>query len=307
MINAVTVTNYLGDSIKLELVRPGISGFAIQSITGLGPGKADINTTEISTNDGGSYNSARMSKRNIVISIRYYEGDTKKTIEELRHMSYKYFPIKKQLKLLIESDFRISEIQGYVEENDPDIFSKAESTDISIICPDPFFYSAGPDGTNTTVFYGVEALFTFPFSNESLTEPLLFMGEIQNKTENYIYYNGDAEIGIIIDIHAVGTATGLVIYNTQTREVMRINTDKIAEITGSGIIAKDDIRINTIKGQKGITLLRDGVSINILNCLEKDVDWFHLAKGDNIFAYTAETGATNLQFTIENRVIYEGV
>lgn len=39
----------------------------------------------------------------------------------------------------------------------------------------------------------------------------------------------------------------------------------------------------------------------------KNTDWFTLAKGDNIFAFTADSGVTNLQFRIENKVIYEGV
>ena len=52
MIRAVTFTNYLGDSIRLDLARPEESGFIIKSVTGLGPGKANINTTEIATNDG---------------------------------------------------------------------------------------------------------------------------------------------------------------------------------------------------------------------------------------------------------------
>lgn len=51
----------------------------------------------------------------------------------------------------------------------------------------------------------------------------------------------------------------------------------------------------------------NGKTTNILNCLDKNADWFQLAKGDNIFAYTAEYGSTNLQFKIENRIVYEGV
>ena len=39
MIRAVTFTNYLGDSIRLDLARPEESGFIIKSVTGLGPGK----------------------------------------------------------------------------------------------------------------------------------------------------------------------------------------------------------------------------------------------------------------------------
>lgn len=185
--------------------------------------------------------------------------------------------------------------------------AKDEGSDISIVCPNPFFYSAGKDGINTTIFYGVEALFEFPFSNESLQDPLLEMGEIKNETEQVVVYNGDAEIGVTITIHAIGEASNITIYNTGTREVMRIDTDKLEKFTGSGIIAGDEIIICTVKGNKSITLLRNGKTTNILNCLDKNADWFQLAKGDNIFAYTAEYGSTNLQFKIENRIVYEGV
>ncbi len=304
MIRLITVTNYLGDSIELDLARPEKTGIVVESITGLGPGTANINITEVSTNDGGLYNSSRLSRRNIVITLRYL---WKKSIEDARQLSYKYFPIKKKLKLLIETDNRKAEIEGYVESNDPDIFSKDERADISIICPNPFFYSAGSDGNNTTIFFGIEPLFEFPFSNESLTECLLETGAVQNQTEKLITYDGDSEIGVTITIHAVGEASNITIYNTGTREIMRIDTDKLAKFTGSGIIAGDDIIICTVKGKKSITLQRAGKTTNILNCLVKNANWFQLAKGDNLFAYTADSGASNLQFKIENRIIYEGV
>ena len=304
MIKSITVTNYLGDSIKLVLARPEESGFVVTSVTGLGSGKANINTTEIATTDGDLFNSARLQKRNIVISLKYLWKDS---IEDVRQLSYKYFPIKKKLTLLIETDNRSAEIDGYTESNEPDIFSKDEGSDVSIVCPNPFFYSAGKDGINTTIFYGVEPLFEFPFSNESLYECLLEMGRIQNQTEKTIVYSGDAEIGVTIAIHAIGEARNITIYNTGTREIMRIDTDKLKAFTGSGIIPGDEIVICTVKGQKSITLLRNGKTTNILNCLDKNADWFQLAKGDNIFAYTVEEGRANLQFRIENRIVYEGV
>lgn len=304
MIKSITVTNYLGDSIKLELARPEESGFIVTSVTGLGAGKANINMTEVATNNGGLFNSSRLPSRNIVISLKFM---FKETIEDMRQLSYKYFPIKKKLTLLVETDNRLAEIDGYVETNEPDIFSKEEGSDISIVCPNPFFYSAGKDGINTTIFYGVEPLFEFPFSNESLYECLLEMGRIQNQTEKTIVYSGDAEIGVTIAIHAIGEARNITIYNTGTREIMRIDTDKLKAFTGSGIIPGDEIIICTVKGQKSITLLRNGKTTNILNCLDKNADWFQLAKGDNIFAYTVEEGRANLQFRIENRIVYEGV
>ena len=282
MIHSFAITNYLGDRIKLDLREPEVSGFLIKSVTGLGPVKATVNTTEVVTNDGSMFNSARLSQRNIVFQIVFVDTVYGETIEDVR-------------------------TNGYVESNEPNIFSSQEGTSISIICPDPFFYSACEDGNNVTDFYSIDPMFEFPFSNESLTEPLLVFGEIQIKTEGVITYYGDAEIGVTIYIHANGPASNIDIYNTETREVMKIDTVKLQKLTGKGIVASDDIVINTSKGDKSITLIREGVSYNILNCLDKNTDWFTLAKGDNIFAFTADSGVTNLQFRIENKVIYEGV
>lgn len=304
MIKTITVTNYLGDSIKLDLARPELSGFAVVGVTGLGAGTASINMTELATSDGGLFNSSRLPSRNIVISLKYL---WKNSVEDVRQLSYKYFPIKKKVTLLIETDNRKAEIEGYVEANDPNIFSKSVGSDISIVCPNPFFYSAGENATNTTVFSGIEPMFEFPFSNESLSECLLEMSSIEHKTERVIVYEGDSETGITITIHAIGEASGIAIYNLSTREIMRINTDKIATLTGSGIVAGDDIIICTVKGSKSISLIRNGSTTNILNCLDKNVPWFQLTKGDNIFAYTAESGDNNLQFKVENRVVYAGV
>ena len=304
MIKSFTVTNYLGDSIKIELGRPEKSGFLIKSVTGLGPTKANINTTEISTNDGSLFNSSRLNKRNIVFSVVFVDTPGKESIEDIRQKSYKYFPIKKNLELRIETDNRVVKTVGYVEANEPNIFSKQEGAQISIICPDPYFYSIGE---SITVFSGIDPRFEFPFSNESLDGSLIAVGEILIKNYNNVPYQGDADIGVTMTIHAIGEASNVTIYNIETRETMRINTDRIATLTGSGIVYGDDIIIKTMKGDKSITLVRNGVSTNILNCLEKGSDWISISKGDNAIAFTAEIGTTNLQFSINNKIVYEGI
>lgn len=312
MIKSITVTNYLGDRLKLELARPERSGFAVKSVTGLGPGKANINTREMSTTDGGLFNSARLPVRNIVISLEFLWGIS---IEDTRQKSYRYFPLKKQVTLLFETDNRTAEISGIVESNDPTIFSKNEGSDISIICPDPYFYSAGKDGIMSTAFYGTEPLFEFPFSNEGVNEeaiaatPLIEMSSISKAAERIILYEGDAEIGVTIKIHATGEASNITIShrNADTSGSIHIDTDKLETLTGSPIMAGDDIIISTITGRKSAKLVRDGEEIRILNCLGKDTDWFELTRGENLFSYTAEDGLVNLTMVIENRVRYEGV
>lgn len=303
MIKSVTVTNYINDSIKIELKSPETTGFIVDEggITGLGPAYAYINTTEFATTDGAVFNSAKASSRNIVMNLLFMESPT---IEAVRQRSYKYFPLKRRIKILIEADNRVCETYGYVESNDPSIFSKREGTQISIICPDPYFYS---NVDRVILFYGVEPGFEFPFSNESLSTPLIEFGNIKNEPIQSIYYRGDAEVGFTMYIHALGEITNPAIYNITTREQMRLDSSKIEAITGSGIINGDDIIISTISNDKYIHLVRNGVTTNILNCLDKNADWFALSKGDNVFAYTRDYGITNMQFRVEYKEAYEGV
>lgn len=301
MIKSISLTNYLGNTLSMVLSEPEKSGFVITEIDGLGPVKADIHTTDIATSDGSIFNSARLTDRNIVLKVRFL---AKNSIEDTRQLSYKYFPIKTKVTFGIITDNREALIEGYVESNEPDIFSDEESAQISIVCPNPYFYSAE---INNTLFSGVEAAFEFPFENDSLTEKVIELGTIENKTERSVWYDGDAEVGVTMSIHALGSASNVTIYNVMTRESMSIDTDKLAALTGYGIIASDDIIISTVKGYKSIKLLRGGTETNILNCLDKDADWFQLSKGDNIFTYIAESGGSNLQFKIANQILYEGI
>jgi hypothetical protein len=303
MIKSVTITNDINESIKLELTRPEKSGFIVQDIGGLGPVNATINTTKNATNDGAAYNSSSLDYRNITMQLVFMDTP-KETIEDIRYKTYKYFPINKPVRVLVETDKRLAEIEGYIEKNEPTIFSNKEFCTLSIICPDPFFYSLD---TNETVFYGVEPTFEFPFENSSLTDQSIEFGTIQNKTEQTVYYEGDSEVDVTIIMHATGDVSNVTIYNVSTREQMKLDTTRLEALTGSKIIAGDTITIKTRKNQKKITLLRDGKVINILNCLEKGTKWFKLKKGDNIFAYIADEGTTNLQFNIRNKIIYDGV
>lgn len=302
MIKSIEVINYLNESIKINLSDSNPEhGMIITNIDGLGSPKANINTTNYSSIDGSLFNSARIGNRNIVINMLFTFTPT---IEDSRQRTYKYFPLKKPLTFIVETDNRIVKTVGYVESNEPDIFSNNESNQISILCPDPYFYSIG---SNTTVLFGTEPLFEFEFENDSTNNSVIEFGSIEDFGEKPVYYEGDSEIGIIITIHALDDVGTITLYNTRTKETMKINANKIQELTGEGIIAGDDIIISTIRGNKKLELLRDGIYINILNALDKSSDWFQLVQGVNVFTYTTEYGSENLQLKIENQFVYEGV
>lgn len=302
MIKTVTAINYLREEVKIKLSDMSPShGLIITDMSGLGPPKANINTTTISSGDGSIYNSARLDDRNITIKLLFVDAPS---IEAARQNTYRYFPVKKPITLKIDTDNRSVYTVGYVESNEPTIFSDKESCQISIICPDSHFYS---NALNETVFYRIEPDFEFPFSNESLSENLLNFGNIMiNKARN-IYYDGDDEIGIVIKIHALGDISDITIWNTKTKEKMKIYADKLKTITGSALKNGDDIIINTEDGYKSVKLLREGKYTNIINCIDRFSDWFKLSKGSNTMAFEADAGNNNIVFKIENKISYEGI
>lgn len=308
MIKRVIVTNYLGESIEMELMNPEKSGFNIHEITGIGPEKAEINTSPKTTSDGSIFNSARGLERNITFIIEFIApNEMWDSVESTRQGSYKYFPIETEVHLEFETDNRTVNISGHVESNEPVIFNQREHTQISIICEYPWFYLSGEDGNQTTVFYGTEANFEFPFSNESLTEPLLEMGIIHSSREKNIYYIGDKEIGVVFQIDFIGPVTNLSIHDITTNEAIFINSSTIVSMTGAGLNSGDELIVSTVDNQIGVWLIRSGQIINIINAANRDAEWFKLRKGDNLIAYTADVGAQYIQFRASNRIIFEGI
>ena len=302
MIKSIKVTNPKGESLVLDLFHPEKSGLIVRSISGLGPPKANINSTDLATADGALYSSARASTRNIVFNLQFMFAPT---IEDSRQLTYKYFPLKKLVKIEVETDNRSLETSGYVESNSPDIFSREETTQISIICLDPFFYDPNP---SVTQFATVTPTFEFPFSNESTSEDLIEFGTINLDTRSTIDYVGDVDTGVLITIHALGSVSGsLTIYNVETQEQMVIDLAKIKTLIGKDYGSGDDIIISTVSGDKYVQVLHDGKYTNAIAAIEKLADWFQVSVGRNIFNFTVTKGIENLVMSFSYRNAYGGI
>lgn len=302
MIKSITVTNPKGESLKLELTKPEKSGIMVTNVEGLGPAKANIISNELATVDGSIFSQARQSNRNIVMSLVMWPGED---IELMRQKTYRYFPIKKQVTLRVETDYKIVECTGYVESNEPVIFTEREYTQISIICPDPYFYDLQDEVVS---FSGITPMFEFPFSNESVSENLLQFGDISLTTRRIIDYIGDEDIGITINLQILGpNVKDITINNTQTYEKFVIYTDKVASITGTALKGGDEIYISTVKGSKSVRLLRDGRWFNIISAIDKNSDWFQLSVGPNEFDFTAAKNKDLVTVTFIYRNAYGGV
>lgn len=301
MIYGFTVVNPKEESLYLELSKPESSGLIVKEIKGLGPGDADINITDIVTTDFGLFTGARRNIRNIVITLMMMFDPL---IEDARLRTYRYFPLKKKVKLIFKTDNRLSEIEGYVESNEPDIFSKEETTQISILCPDPNFYVAGDE---YQLFTGVQPKFEFPFSNESLKGDLIEFGEMLQDDRITFEYEGDSDTGMIITLHMSGGVEDFVLWNVDTREKIALDSYRITQITGGAIDLGDDIIISTMPGNKTVQLLRKGKYYNIIGALSRDSDWPQVTQGTNTYTFTASKGDENVLAIFQFKPAYSGI
>lgn len=305
MIKWVEITNYVGETLHLELTEAEPKhGLIIKNITGLGPPKAQINTTPVVTIDGDVFNCSRLDKRNIVMTLIFTFADI---IEDARLRTYKFFAIKRPLKFHIKTDNRDAYIYGYVESNEPNIFSKQEEAVISIICDYPYFKASR--GIQDINFFGIEPKFEFVYENASLTDKLTEFGVyIDNAYVKEFTYLGDADVGMEMIFDSVGYWKNVIVYNIDTGEHMKIDTEKIENISGIGTIQKgDSIILNTNPGKKSLFFKRMGIEYNVFNALEKGTDWLIVRKGINRFSMVVDEYTENLQLTMNIDVIYEGV
>lgn len=298
MIRSFKVTNHLGETLEMPLASPANSGLVIVSIEGLGPSKAEISLTDRAGIDGAVFNSSRVTERNIICQLKFLHD-----VETNRQKTYRYFPLKRTIRFEVETDNRNVYALGNVESNEPDIFSNDEGCVISILCPSAYLYDVYQQ---ITVFSSVTGGFQFPFANNSLVSPELTFGDINVETEKTIVYDGDVPIGMLIHIHANGAASGFTLTDSDTLETITIDSTKLTSYLGADISEGDDIYISTVVGNKYATLIRGGTPYNILNCLSSPT-WFQLEKGDNVYAYTATSGLSNLEFDVLNDVAYEGI
>ena len=304
MIKEIDVTNYLGEHLLLDFSSMINNDLILSQADGLGPGASTINTIAYASTDGSKFSSARIDQRNIVLYF-VYNYYSKKTIEEIRYESYKYFPLKKYVKLRIKTDNREATIEGYVESNEATIFSEATGCQVSIICPDPYFYSVKDV---TADLFSVVPLFAFPFDDEISASPSIEFSKYSTVPQATLLYEGDSDIGIVCNIWLEGRVQGITLYDTKKNTSVSINTDTLESILGSNLQRGDKITISTVTGNKNVTLARDGVTYNALHAIDAvNQKWLKLTTGVNSFAITATEGITNLHGTITAKNIYGGM
>lgn len=264
------------------------SEYQITNITGLEPPKANINTTSVAMLNGEIFKSSKIESRNIVISVKV-NGN----VESNRQKLYSFFKSGSFCKIYFKNANRDVFIDGYCEDISADLFSNKQELQISILCPQPYLNDVEIILNDISK---VKSGFTFPFS---ISEEGKEFASMKSNQVTQIYYKGEMQSGIIIRIVSNGdNIINPTIYNTDTGELLRVDTE---------LNKSDELIINTNKGNKSITLIRNGVSENVINLMTGNSIWLQLENGYNNYSYGADARDDLLNVTIEYNNKYEGV
>ena len=283
------IENYKNDVITLT---QNESNFQLINIEGLNPPNAQINLSTIAGLDGARFNSSKLEVRNIVIYIKL-NGD----VEFNRIMLYKYFSTKEWCKFYYKNGLRDVFIECYAESVDVTPFSNNEIMQISLVCPKPYFKDMEEVITDISK---VIAGFTFPFSI-NIDEPIPISIFNTNRITN-VFNSSETEMGAIIKISVLGNINKILIRNTGTGETFTINNTQ-------GFVSGDIVTINTNKGEKSVTLFRNGQTTNLFPYLVSGSIWFQLLIGNNSFSYLIDNGDNDDMVDIEfkHRALFRGV
>lgn len=190
MIKAVRVINPNGDTILMNLNGLEQGPFSLWSIEGLDQGEADIHVTELATMDGAIFNSSRQNSRELTLTMLLnWPSEANRGIQWAREQVYKYFPLKKKVKVIIYLDdydnggIKAFATEGYVKSNPVDIFAKQCAARVTILRTDTYFrpYKDNIEG------YVKSKSGDFTVNILSQSQLLEAMG---NDRELYFYYAG---------------------------------------------------------------------------------------------------------------------
>ena len=292
IIRSASFTN-TDDDINL-IVDGNCPGIVIENIEGIYAFTGEVKTSPYSQTNGDRYKNTRAPKRNIVVSGKIYDN-----FYDNRQLMYRVFRLGSLGRFCYTEPDRSNRYADYyVESVEIDQNAYRGQYQISLICPDPFFYAGIPESVDLA---GWMADFTFEHDFLAAGEELghreaSMIMEIPN-------YNGVDGIGMDITIKASGNVTNPYIYLYETGEEIKIGTTS----NPYTLTSSEEIKICTTTGHKGAAQVSGGVETRINDYLDPDSQFFQLGAGINTIGYNASSGAEYMEVHIEYKMRYLGV
>jgi hypothetical protein len=258
MLTKVDIKNRRGNVLTLNMEEDN-SGYQVADIDGLDPVDANLVSTSYANADGEQFQSAKRGPRNIQFKLDLDPDFDLNTYTTLRKGLYTYFMPKSQVDLRFYTSTGLYvDITGHVEDFKSPRFEQDPQVNISVMCFKPDFIDP--------------RIIKIEGGSVSTTVPL----EINYPGP------GTVETGTVITLNLNRDLEEFSIYNmSQAGDLSQL------DFTGD-LLDGDQLVISSLRGNKGITLTRAGVSSSYLYGRTPQSGWIQLSEGINEFRVYAE-------------------
>ena len=281
------------DNITLN-VNGNCPGILIEQVEGIYAFKGEVKTSPYSQTNGDRYKSTRAPKRNIVVTGKIFDN-----FWENRQLMYRIFRLGSVGKFCYtEPDQSNRYADYYVESVDIDQNAFRGQYQISLICPDPFFYAGESEYIDLASW-----LSDFTFEHDFLAEGEVLGHRETSMIQEIDNLNGVDGIGMKIVLTASGNVTNPYVYLYETGERITIGTPAHPYT----LTSSKRVEIETTTGKKNIMQFANNVVTRINEYLDPDSSFFQLGAGINTIGYNADSGADFLNVHIEYKMRFLGV
>lgn len=259
--------------------------YEVIEFDGFSPPPASLYTSKSPNRKGSKKNGSTLDERSLVIQIKLY-GD----IEANRNALYAWIDTESEIKVYYQNGVKNVYCEGTVTDCSIPVCTDNEVVTVAITCTDPYLKDLQEIATEIS---NLLKQFIFPFAIDANGIPFSTIRE-DNKTN---VFNAGAETGVLIRIKALGTVSGIALYNANdATQIFRINLT----------LQKDEIiEIDTGRSPRTVKLVRtDGSVENILKYVGHNPTWFQLKKGNNLFAFTSsDNNSVEVTFTFTTKYL----
>lgn len=287
-MRSITCTNKNG--IRCTFGEGGFSPFLLADADGLYSKTMNVNTSSNNGVDGSVYHSSTLKQRNIVLTLK----DIGNYVENRAFLNA-LFEEKTLGELLIRDGGEERKIDYIVEKVTSDGINAYRTYQVSLICPDPYFYDLYDTSFTMSSFM---PSFSFRHAFAADKEELGY-----RQKEKIKVIRNDQSIdgtGMTIQIEANGSVKNPVIAKIETGEHITIGTDAKPLI----LVAGDVVTITTENGNKRVDLAHDGAVSSINQYLSEDSAFIQLSRGTNSIGYSASSGIDSMIIKISYRQRY---
>lgn len=290
-MRSITCTNKSG--ISCTFGEGGFSPFLLAGADGLYSKLMDVNTSSTTGVDGSVYHSSSLKQRNIVLSLKDIGN-----YSENRDFLNMLFEEKTFGELLIRDEGKERKIEYIVEKVTSDGDNAYRTHQVSLICPDPYFYDLYDHSFMMAAFVPA---FSFAHAFTAAKEEFGYRQKEKIKViNNELSVDGT---GMTIRITCNGSVKNPSITRVEDHAHISIGTTA----KPLSLVAGDVVTVTTESGNKKVTLTHDGTVSSINQYLSEDSTFLQLSRGTNSIGYSADEGVDSMIIGISYRQRYTSV